>query len=286
MAQRKKARKVSPLLGDERTARKHIAEDSTLDHALEHLNKADPHLAAIIADLAAEFRIDGPRMSEHSYYYGGEPRMLSVIEQVSRRMYTDVRDQNQFAVVVQSLVRRGLYAGTADILLDALCVRCNAGYLGGLQPQKILALSDAELFGPCGGPQKGLYVRSAAEAFGNDPQYKLESLDALGDSGAQAVLQKIKGVGDTLSSNYLINGLSRVDVLPFGDHLLDTFLKKFYFESGRNWVKQKLSQSEALGATEPWRPYRSVAAMLIWRSVVGRPENPECGGEEGECSSG
>ena len=49
------------MLGDERTASKHIAEEWTLQDALEHLNyKADPHLAAMIADLAAEFRLMVP----------------------------------------------------------------------------------------------------------------------------------------------------------------------------------------------------------------------------------
>ena len=75
-------------------------------------------------------------------------------------------------------------------------------------------------------------------------------------------LKKIKGIGDWTVDVYLMHSLQRTDLFPLGDIALVNSLKE---------VKQlhpHISREEMLTIAELWRPYRTIAAMILWHAYI------------------
>jgi DNA-3-methyladenine glycosylase II len=61
---------------------------------------------------------------------------------------------------------------------------------------------------------------------------------------------------------YLMHALQRTDLFPLGDIALVNSLKE---------VKQlhpHASKEEMLSIAESWRPYRTIAAMILWHAYI------------------
>ena len=75
-------------------------------------------------------------------------------------------------------------------------------------------------------------------------------------------LKKIKGIGDWTVDVYLMHAMQRTDLFPLGDIALVNSLKE---------VKQlhpQITKEEMLSIAEPWRPYRTIAAMILWHAYI------------------
>lgn len=99
----------------------------------------------------------------------------------------------------------------------------------------------------------------------------LDSLHELPDADVKAEMMKLKGDGEWTSDIYLLMALLRPDVMPKGDIALHTAWHRISGEP-------KPSSDEFLVIAERWRPFRSVAARLLWhfylserRSGVQKP---------------
>jgi DNA-3-methyladenine glycosylase II len=104
--------------------------------------------------------------------------------------------------------------------------------------------------------QKAHYAIQVAQAFTNG---NLKSLSQLSDGEAHATLTQIKGVGPWSANIYLLMALRRPDVWPDGDIALATAVKKLHK------LEHRLSFVELARMAEAWRPYRSVAARMLWQ---------------------
>ena len=133
--------------------------------------------------------------------------------------------------------------------------------IGFVTPAKILLLSDAELRACYFSRQKIIYARELAIAV----QSKKLILKRLTDKHEDEVrheLKKIKGIGDWTVDVYLMHSLQRTDLFPLGDVALVNSLKE---------VKQldpHTTKDEMLKIAEPWRPYRTIAAMILWHAYI------------------
>lgn len=104
--------------------------------------------------------------------------------------------------------------------------------------------------------QKAHYAIQVAEAFRNG---ELKFISKLNDEEAHAVLTSIKGVGPWTANIYLLMALRRPDVWPDGDIALATAVKKLHK------LDHRPSFVELAKTAEAWRPYRSVAARMLWQ---------------------
>lgn len=132
---------------------------------------------------------------------------------------------------------------------------------GFVTPAKILALSDEELRACYFSRQKTVYVRCLAEAI-QKKQLRLRKLSRSADEEIRTELKKIKGIGDWTVDVYLMHALQRTDLFPLGDIALVNSLKE---------VKQlhpSVSREEMLAVAEPWRPYRTIASMILWHAYI------------------
>src|SRR5437016_13452629 len=104
--------------------------------------------------------------------------------------------------------------------------------------------------------QKAHYCIQVAEAFAEG---RLNGISSMSDDDAHAALLNIKGVGPWTANIYLLMALRRPDIWPDGDVALATAVSRIRKMSTR------LSFIELAQIAEAWRPYRSVAARMLWQ---------------------
>jgi DNA-3-methyladenine glycosylase II len=132
---------------------------------------------------------------------------------------------------------------------------------GLITPAKLLQLSDQELRACYFSRQKTVYARHLAEAF-ISKKIQLNKLTASHDDEVRGVLKQVKGIGDWTADVYLLFALQRTDIFPIGDLAMVNALKE---------VKQLPADTPRevlLSLAEHWRPYRSIAAMLLWHHYI------------------
>lgn len=119
------------------------------------------------------------------------------------------------------------------------------------------ALADAGV-----SPQKRRYLRSLSDRV-LDGDLDLEGLDDLGDGEVVDEVTEVTGIGRWTAQMFLIFTLTRPDVLPVGDLGLRKGVQAVY------GLDDRPGPAELKKIAEPWRPYRSAATWLIWRSQDG-----------------
>ncbi|MEX2010134.1 MAG: DNA-3-methyladenine glycosylase 2 family protein, partial [Dongiaceae bacterium] len=93
----------------------------------------------------------------------------------------------------------------------------------------------------------------------------LDAVAALDDDSAIAALTRIKGVGRWSAEVYLLFCLQRPDVLPADDLALLVAAQRL------KGYEQRPTAAALRAAAEPWRPWRSVAARLLWHFYSRAP---------------
>ncbi len=134
-------------------------------------------------------------------------------------------------------------------------------YIGAITPQSILDLSDEEMRACYFSRQKTVYARELARAI-QSKQLRLKKFHAAADEDIRVELKKIKGIGDWTVDVFLMHALQRSDLFPLGDIALVNSLK---------FVKRldpQVSKERMLAVAEPWRPYRTIAAMILWHDYI------------------
>ncbi|MBI5858108.1 MAG: DNA-3-methyladenine glycosylase 2 family protein [Sphingobacteriales bacterium] len=132
---------------------------------------------------------------------------------------------------------------------------------GFVTPDKILLLTDTELKSCYFSRQKIIYARELAKAV-KKRKLILKTLVNKHENEVRHELKKIKGIGDWTVDVYLMHCLQRTDLFPLGDIALVNSLKE---------VKQlhmHITKEEMLKVAEPWRPYRTIAAMILWHAYI------------------
>lgn len=132
-----------------------------------------------------------------------------------------------------------------------------------MTPARFLELDDAALRAAGFSRQKNSYCRALAADI-VEGRFDMDALDSLSDDKARTELIKRKGVGPWTAEIYLLMVLRRPDTWPTGDLALQIAAREVKgLESRPNPAAM-----EALG--ELWRPWRAVAARLLWQYYLAR----------------
>lgn len=126
------------------------------------------------------------------------------------------------------------------------------------QPARMIELGEAHLKSLGLTRQKTAYCLHLAESL-NEKRLVLRQLPAMSDADAKAALMAIKGIGSWSADVYLLMVLRRPDIFPATDLALVTAATEVKSLTARPDV------TELLQIAEPWRPYRSVAARMLWQ---------------------
>jgi DNA-3-methyladenine glycosylase II len=156
-----------------------------------------------------------------------------------------------FATLLQIILEQQVSLASAKACYDKLCRRVKK-----VTPQSLLRSTDAELRADGFSRQKNTYGRHLAEAV-LENRIDFENLNDLPDAEVKSELVKLKGIGEWTSDIYLLMAMLRPDVMPRGDVALHTAWHKLSGEP-------RPTSDEFLVIAERWKPYRSVAARLLW----------------------
>lgn len=133
-----------------------------------------------------------------------------------------------------------------------------------LEPAAFLTLDDAVLKAIGFSGQKGRYCRELAKAV-LDGSLDLDRLPSLSDDDVHAHLTRVVGIGRWTADIYLLMALGRPDIWPRGDLALHRGLRDL------KDLGHAPSADEFEASGEAWRPWRSVAARMLWHHYL----NPE-----------
>lgn len=126
-----------------------------------------------------------------------------------------------------------------------------------LTPGEVLA-RDEEVLRDLGlSGQKARYVRGIAAAI-EAGTLDLAALPGLADAEAASRLMLIKGIGRWTAEAYLMGAEGRTDIFPAGDLALQEGLRQ------ADRAPQRLGIDALYRRAEAWKPYRGVAALLLW----------------------
>ena len=157
-----------------------------------------------------------------------------------------------FASLLWIIVGQQVSTATANAIWQRLCA------VGGPpMAEGFLALSDEQLRAVGFSRAKMIYGRDLAASI-LAGRLDLEALAGMTDDEAIGSLTVVRGLGRWSAEVYLLFCLGRPDVLPADDLALLSAAQKV----------KGLAARPTAGAlrvmAEPWRPWRSVAARLLW----------------------
>ena len=133
--------------------------------------------------------------------------------------------------------------------------------IGYVTPPKILSLTDEELRACYFSRQKIVYARELAKAI-QSKQLRLKLFSQANEDEIRIELKKIKGIGDWTVDVYLMHALQRSDLFPLGDIALVNSLKEVKKLNGQT------TKDDMMAIAESWRPYRTIASMILWHSYI------------------
>jgi DNA-3-methyladenine glycosylase II len=132
-----------------------------------------------------------------------------------------------------------------------------------LTPEGFLGLDDETLRAAGFSRQKTGYSRHLAHAIVTG-EFDLECLATQPDEPARTALIQRKGIGPWSADIYLLMALLRPDVWPVGDLALQVAMQAV------KQLPKRPTAEEMVALGEPWRPWRSVAARLLWHHYLSR----------------
>ncbi len=111
--------------------------------------------------------------------------------------------------------------------------------------------------------QKTRYIQGLALALEEDI-LDLESLAQHSDDTVRTELCQLKGIGPWTAEIYLMMALGRSDAWPVGDLALQIAAQRL------KQLDHRPKGEELVAIAQPWRPWRSVAARILWHDYLNR----------------
>ena len=125
-------------------------------------------------------------------------------------------------------------------------------------PARMVELGEAHLRTHGLTRQKAAYCVHLSQAI-VEKRLDLRRLSRMSDADARAMLTAVKGLGAWSADVYLLMAMQRADIWPDGDLALAVAATRLRGQETR------LKSAQLLEMAEAWRPYRSVAARMLWQ---------------------
>jgi DNA-3-methyladenine glycosylase II len=187
---------------------------------------------------------------------GRDPVLAELIDQAGPIRLSRSR-MSPFEALVQAIV----YQQLAGAAARAIHGRLIAAMPDGVEPEALLALSDAELRTVGLSAAKVRSLRDlAAKVLDGTVVVAPRRLARLSDDEVIERLTTVRGIGPWSAHMFMMFQLRRLDVWPVGD-----FGVRQGYALAWKVAMPTARELEPLG--EPFRPYRTVVAWYCWRAV-------------------
>ncbi len=157
-----------------------------------------------------------------------------------------------FATLLNIILEQQVSLASAKACYDKLAV-----HIGEITPERFLNINVFDLKTIGFSRQKTAYARHLAEAV-IEKHVDFDAIHTLPDDEVKAELIKLKGIGTWTADVYLLMAMLRPDVMPRGDIALHAAYQKL------TGADKRPGSDEFIQIAERWRPFRSVAARLLW----------------------
>jgi DNA-3-methyladenine glycosylase II len=192
-----------------------------------------------------------------------EPRFAALIAEAGRPPLR--RRSGGFAGLASTVVSQQLSTASASAIWGRL-----AAAFDPVEPAAIIRARKERLarIGLSAPKIRALKEIARAVTRGELPLATLGDIDA---DAAHAALTAVHGIGPWTADIYLLASLGHADAWPAGDLALQEAARIAF------GLKARPTTKEMQSLAEPWRPWRAVAARVLWtyyRAVKGREGAP------------
>lgn len=163
-----------------------------------------------------------------------------------------------FATLIQIILEQQVSLASAAALYGRL-----SKSVVPFRPSQMLLLGESHLRSMGLTRQKTAYCLHLCESL-SKRRLNLSQLSRLSDEEAKARLMEVKGIGSWSAEIYLLMALRRPDVWPASDLALAIAVKQL------KQFKSRPGSNELLEIAEGWRPFRSVAARMLWQYYLAQ----------------
>ena len=192
------------------------------------------------------------------YLMRKDPVLATVIRQVGPCELPNIPHQPPFMALAEAIASQQLSVKAADTIFGRFCALFGPDNIP--DPQRLLQLQEDAIRAAGFSRSKVVFLRDLA-AHVTEKRLELERLHELEDAHVLEQLTAVKGIGQWTAEIYLMFRLQRPDVFPADDLGLVKGAQKVY------GLRQRPTRKKLLKMAEAWRPYRSVAAWYLWRSL-------------------
>lgn len=159
----------------------------------------------------------------------------------------------------ENLCRTIIWQQLAGKVAQKIWIRFEEKHEQDITPEKTLSLSFEELKSIGLSKQKTSYIIDLAQKFA-EYLSKL-NFEEMNDEEIIEELIEVKGVGRWSAEMFLIFSLARKDVFAVDDYGLKKAVQKFYS------LKELPNRKEMKELSEKWKPHRTTASLLLWKSL-------------------
>ncbi len=165
---------------------------------------------------------------------------------------------NTFETLVHIILEQQVSLASALSALNKLRER-----LTELTPHRLLLLTDEEMRACYVSRQKTIYLRHLAQAL-TSGQLNLAELEDMEDAEIRTKLTALKGIGHWTTDVYLMFVLQHADVFPIGDLAAVNAMKRV------KKLPADTTKDQLLEISLAWKPYRTIATMLLWHFYLSK----------------
>ena len=183
-----------------------------------------------------------------------DPALAGLLQQLEPIEIT--LQEDFFVSIASAIVGQQLSNRVAEVLWE----RLTALLEDGVTPSNLQSLDDEQLRGIGISYAKIKYLKALSTAV-LDRTLELDRLHTLDDDEIVRQLTRIKGIGPWTAEMFLIFSMGRTDVFSVGDGGLQRAVKWLF------QMEQIPGKDELIRISDRWRPYRTTAALYLWRAI-------------------
>ena len=198
-----------------------------------------------------------------------DPVLATVIKRVGACELPNLPRQPPFMALAEAIASQQLSVKAADTIFARFCALFAPDNVP--DAARLLQLDDETIRRSGFSRSKVVFLRDLAMHV-VEHRLRLDNLHELEDQLVLQQLTAVKGIGTWTAEIFLLFRLQRPDIFPVDDLGLLKAAQKLYR------MRQRPTKKKLLKMAETWRPYRSVAAWYLWRSLRldgATPQNEE-----------
>ena len=161
-----------------------------------------------------------------------------------------------FPTLVRIILEQQVSLASAAAIYDRLTAAINP-----FHPAGFISAGEAHFRSLGVTRQKATYLVHLAEQLYTS-RLNLPALRRMNDDEAKLILMSVKGIGSWSADIYLLMAMRRADIWPAGDLALAASVSEL------NRGLDRPGQDELTEYAERWRPFRAVAARMLWQHYL------------------